>query len=47
MKESATRQLIDGIHRVMDGKYIIGTDVADDLAQAVKQSVEGGRDRTN
>src|ERR1041384_179164 len=37
MKESATRLLIDGIHRVMDGKYIIGTDVADDLAQAVKQ----------
>src|SRR4029079_3280977 len=36
MKESATRQLIDGIHRVMDGKYIIGTDVADDLAHAVK-----------
>ncbi len=44
MKESATRQLIDGIHRVMDGKYIIGTDVADDLAQAVKQ-VGGGRAR--
>ena len=44
MKESATRQLVDGIHRVMDGKYIIGTDVADDLAQAVKQ-VGGGRAR--
>ena len=44
MKESATRQLIDGIHRVMDGKYIIGTDVANDLAQAVKQ-VGGGRSR--
>ena len=37
MKESATRLLIDGIHRVMDGKYIIGADVADDLAQAVTQ----------
>src|SRR5678809_294726 len=37
MKESATRLLIDGIHRVMDGKYIIGADVANDLAQAVKQ----------
>ena len=37
LKESATRLLIDGIHRVMDGKYIIGADVADDLAQAVKQ----------
>src|SRR3954470_606938 len=44
MKESATRLLIDGIHRVMDGKYIIGTDVADDLAHAVKQ-VGGGRSR--
>lgn len=43
LKESATRQLIDGIHRVMDGKYIIGTDVADDLAEAVKQV--GGRSR--
>ena len=37
MKESATRLLIDGIHRVMDGKYIIGADVANDLAEAVKQ----------
>src|SRR5258705_555773 len=37
MKESATRLLIDGIHRVMDGKDIIGTDVADDLAQTVEQ----------
>jgi two-component system, NarL family, nitrate/nitrite response regulator NarL len=36
MKESATRLLIDGIHRVMDGKYIIGTDVADDLPHAVR-----------
>jgi len=36
MKESATRLLIEGIHRVMDGKYIIGADVADDLAHAVK-----------
>jgi len=36
MKESATRLLIDGIHRVMDGKYIMGGDVADDLAHAVK-----------
>lgn len=44
MKESATRLLIDGIHRVMDGKYVIGGDVADDLAQAVKQ-VGAGRAR--
>jgi two-component system, NarL family, nitrate/nitrite response regulator NarL len=37
MKESATRLLIDSIHRVMDGKCIIGTDVADDFTQTVKQ----------
>jgi two-component system nitrate/nitrite response regulator NarL len=37
LKESATRLLIDGIHRVMDDKYIIGAGVADDLAQAVRQ----------
>jgi len=37
LKESATRHLIDGIHRVMEGKFLIGTEVADDLAQAVRQ----------
>jgi DNA-binding NarL/FixJ family response regulator len=37
LKESATKLLIDGIHRVMDDKYIIGAGVADDLAQAVRQ----------
>jgi DNA-binding NarL/FixJ family response regulator len=37
LKESATRLLIDGIHRVMDDKYVIGAGVADDLAQAVRQ----------
>ena len=37
LKESATRLLIDAIHRVMDNKYIIGAGVADDLAQAVRQ----------
>jgi two-component system, NarL family, nitrate/nitrite response regulator NarL len=38
LKESATRELIDGIHRVMDGKLLIGTEIADDLAQAVRQA---------
>ena len=37
LKESATRHLIDGIHRVMEGKFLIGSEVADDLAQAVRQ----------
>jgi DNA-binding NarL/FixJ family response regulator len=36
LKESATRQLIEGIHRVMEGKYLIGAEVADNLAQAVR-----------
>ncbi len=38
LKESATRQLIEGIHRVMEGKFLIGSEVADDLAQAVRQA---------
>jgi DNA-binding NarL/FixJ family response regulator len=38
LKESATRDLIDGIHRVMDGKLLIGAEIADDLAQAVRQA---------
>jgi len=37
LKESATRHLIDGIHRVVEGKFLIGAEVADDLAQAVRQ----------
>jgi DNA-binding NarL/FixJ family response regulator len=37
LKESATRVLIDGIYRVVEGKYVIGAGVADDLAQAVRQ----------
>lgn len=38
LKESATRQLIDDIHRVIDGKLLIGEEVADDLAQAVRHA---------
>lgn len=38
LKESATRTLIDGIYRVMDGKLLIGTEIADDLAHAVQQA---------
>jgi two-component system nitrate/nitrite response regulator NarL len=36
LKESATRLLIDGIHRVMDDKYVIGAGVADDPDEAVR-----------
>jgi two-component system, NarL family, nitrate/nitrite response regulator NarL len=38
LKESATRTLIDGIYRVMEGKLLIGSEIADDLAHAVRQS---------
>ncbi|MGC4083485.1 MAG: response regulator transcription factor [Vicinamibacterales bacterium] len=38
LKESATRDLIDGIHRVMDGKLLLAGSVADDLAHAVRQA---------
>ena len=36
LKESATRLLIDGIHRVMEDKYVIGAGVVDDREQAVR-----------
>ncbi len=37
MKESATRQLIDGIHNVMDGKFVVDADVTNDLAVAIQR----------
>lgn len=37
LKESATRLLIEGIHQVMEGKYLIGGNVAGSLAQAVRE----------
>lgn len=38
LKESATRDLINGIRRVMDGKLLIDTVIADELVHAVHQS---------
>jgi two-component system, NarL family, nitrate/nitrite response regulator NarL len=38
LKESATRSLIEGIHRVMDGKLLMAPEIADDLAQALRQA---------
>jgi two-component system, NarL family, nitrate/nitrite response regulator NarL len=38
LKESATRDLIEGIYRVMDDKLVIDTQVADELALAVRQA---------
>ena len=37
LKESATRLLIEGIHRVMEDKYVIGAGVAEDREQAARQ----------
>lgn len=44
LKESATDRLLEGIHRVMDGHYLIGDDLADDLAGAVVKA-EAARTR--
>lgn len=36
LKDAATRQLIDGIHRVMEGKFVMDADTTDDLAAAIQ-----------
>lgn len=38
LKESAPQRLLDGIHRVMRGQYVLGDEVAHDLASAVAQT---------
>ncbi len=38
LKEAATRDLLDGIRRVMDGKLLLDGSVADDLGQALRQA---------
>jgi len=38
LKESATQDLIEGIHRVMAGKWLIASEMADELARAVRQT---------
>jgi len=37
LKEAATRQLIDGIHKVMQGKFVMDTDITDDLVGAIQR----------
>lgn len=37
LKESASRLLINGIHEVMSGRFLIGAGVADNLLDAVQQ----------
>ena len=36
LKESATRLLIDGIHSVMEEKFVIGAGIADDREEAIR-----------
>jgi two-component system, NarL family, nitrate/nitrite response regulator NarL len=38
LKEAATRHLIDGIHGVMKGKFLIGSEIADDMAGAIRHA---------
>lgn len=38
LKEAATRELIDGIHRVMAGRWLIAPEMADELARAVRET---------
>ena len=38
LKESAARVLIDGIHRVMSGKFLVGAGIAENLAEAVTKA---------
>jgi two-component system nitrate/nitrite response regulator NarL len=38
LKEAATRDLIDGVHRVMAGKWLIAAEMADELARALRES---------
>src|SRR5205085_12393750 len=35
LKEAATRSLIEGIHQVLAGKYVVGEGVAEDVAGAL------------
>ena len=42
LKESATRYLLDGIRRVVAGRYVLGDGVVDDVVAAIAR-VEGDR----
>lgn len=39
LKEAATRQLLEGIHRVVSGKYVVGEGAVECLAEALHQPV--------
>jgi DNA-binding NarL/FixJ family response regulator len=40
LKEAATRALIEGIHRVMAGKWLIAPELADELARALRETAQ-------
>lgn len=44
-KESATKLLLEGIRRVMEGKFLIGADAADTLASALARLSSARRER--
>jgi two-component system nitrate/nitrite response regulator NarL len=41
LKEAATRQLLEGIHRVVCGKYVVGDGAVECLAEALQNPVPG------
>jgi two-component system nitrate/nitrite response regulator NarL len=45
LKEAATRQLLEGIHRVVRGKYVVGDGAVECLAEALQHPVAGQRAR--
>jgi DNA-binding NarL/FixJ family response regulator len=45
LKDAATRELLDGIHRVINGSHVVGDDTLDSLADAVCRPSGPLRDR--
>ena len=45
LKEAATRQLLEGIHRVVSGKYVVGDGAVECLAEALRRPLAGPNDR--
>ena len=45
LKEAATRQLLEGIHRVMSGKHVVDEGAVESLAAALRRPVAGQNER--
>jgi two-component system nitrate/nitrite response regulator NarL len=45
LKEAATRQLLEGIHRVMSGKHLVDEGALECLAEAVRRPIAGQNER--